>query len=263
MIPSCFFMLAYPYLCEQTLDQKRPKLVILDSYYVTPKYMETLKKAVPLLYIDDLNAFDYPADFVLNYNVYGPEILYPTGKVYFLGPKYVPLRKEFQGLNQCVMRGRAKNVLISTGGTDPYHVALHCVRFLQKHIQCSEITYHFILGVMNSDVEEIEKAASGLPNIKLHQQVKNICVLMQQCDAAISAAGSTLYELCACGIPTVTYVLADNQILGAQAFRKIGLMPCAGDVRTDKKLKSEFSLNFLRWWKMRKNEKRYRCRCKE
>lgn len=55
--------------------------------------------------------------------------------------------------------------------------------------------------------------------------------LMLQCDAAVSAAGTTLYELCACGLPTVTYVLADNQIEGAAAFEAAELMPCIGDVR--------------------------------
>lgn len=44
-------------------------------------------------------------------------------------------------------------------------------------------------------------------------ECKKMSELMQQCDMAVSAAGSTLYELCACGMPTITYVLADNQKL--------------------------------------------------
>ena len=56
---------------------------------------------------------------------------------------------------------------------------------------------------------------------------------MQSCDLAVSAAGSTLLELCACGIPTITYVLDDNQILGAKAFEKAGLMIYTGDVREE------------------------------
>lgn len=37
-------------------------------------------------------------------------------------------------------------------------------------------------------------------------------MLMQKADIAISAGGFTLYELCACGTPTITYCMADNQM---------------------------------------------------
>ena len=56
---------------------------------------------------------------------------------------------------------------------------------------------------------------------------------MMQCDAAISAGGTTLFELCACGLPTVTYILADNQIMNAGAFERSGLTLNAGDIRGD------------------------------
>lgn len=213
------------------LERVRPELVILDSYFVTPKYMETLKNIAPLLYIDDLNAFDYPADAVVNYNIYGPEFPYPQNKKYFLGPQYAPLRKEFQGLKRRVVRERAENILISTGGTDQYHVALRCAEYLWKNPPTEDMIFHLVLGAMNQDVAELERIAEKSPFIQLHRQVTNMCSLMLQCDVAISAAGTTLYELCACGLPTVTYILADNQIPGARAFQKSGLMFYAGDVR--------------------------------
>lgn len=213
------------------LERERPELVILDSYFVSPKYMETIKSVSRLLYIDDLNTFDYPSDAVVNYNIYGPELSYPQNKKYFLGPQYAPLRKEFQGLKQRVVKKQVENVLISTGGADPYHVALQCVKHLQEHPLDKKVIFHLVVGAMNQDVEELHEIASELPFIKLHCQVKDMCSLMLQCDVAVSASGSTLYELCACGIPTVTYILADNQILGAQAFQKAGLMPCVGDIR--------------------------------
>lgn len=215
------------------IERERPELVILDSYFVTPQYMEAIRNISRLLYIDDLNAFDYPADAVVNYNIYGPELPYPQNKTYFLGPQYAPLRKEFQGLSQRNTKDRVENVLVSTGGTDPYHVALHCAEYLRKHLPRENMIFHLVLGAMNQDAAELERIAEELPFIRLHRQITNMCSLMLQCDAAISAAGTTLYELCACGLPTVTYILADNQIQGAQMFQKAGLMPCADDIRED------------------------------
>lgn len=217
------------------LNRERPKLVILDSYFVTLEYMKAIKSITKLLYIDDLNAFDYPADIVVNYNIYGPELSYPQNKIYFLGPQYAFLRKEFQGLERRIVKERVENVLISTGGSDQYHVALRCARYLQEHPPDKDVTFHLVLGAMNQDVEELNQIAVEVPFIKLHRQVKDMCFLMLQCDVAVSAAGTTLYELCACGLPTVTYILADNQIQGAQAFQKAGLMPCIGDIREENK----------------------------
>ena len=55
--------------------------------------------------------------------------------------------------------------------------------------------------------------------------------MMLKADFCVSAAGSTLYELCACGTPTVSYVLADNQIDHASKFSEKHLIPCLGDIR--------------------------------
>ena len=193
------------------IERERPELVILDSYFVTPQYMEAIRNISRLLYIDDLNAFDYPADAVVNYNIYGPELPYPQNKTYFLGPQYAPLRKEFQGVSQRNTKDRVENVLVSTGGTDPYHVALHCAEYLREHLPRENMIFHLVLGAMNQDAAELERIAEELPFIRLHRQITNMCSLMLQCDAAISAAGTTLYELCACGVPAVIYILADNQ----------------------------------------------------
>lgn len=215
------------------IERERPELVILDSYFVTSQYMEAIRNISRLLYIDDLNAFDYPADAVVNYNIYGPELPYPQNKTYFLGPQYAPLRKEFQGLSQRNTKDRVENVLVSTGGTDQYHVALHCAEYLREHLPRENMIFHLVLGAMNRDIVQLEQIAKDFSFIKLHRQVTDMCSLMLQCDVAISAAGTTLYELCACGVPAVTYILADNQIQGAQMFQKAGLMPCAGDIRED------------------------------
>ena len=56
--------------------------------------------------------------------------------------------------------------------------------------------------------------------------------LMASCQLAISAAGTTLYELCAMGIPTVSFAIADNQLSSACAFDHAGAIPFLGDVRS-------------------------------
>ena len=55
--------------------------------------------------------------------------------------------------------------------------------------------------------------------------------LICSCDLAVSAAGSTMYEIAACGVPMIAYILADNQIPGAKTFAKLGLAVSCGDLR--------------------------------
>lgn len=214
------------------LKEHGPCCLLLDSYFVTPEYMAAIRPEVPLAYIDDLNMFDYPADLIINYTLYANKFDYPKNKNYLLGPQYALLRKEFQNVPRRRTAAQVKHVLLSTGGADWEHVALQCVQYLRKG-PADGITYHVILGAMNQDMAEIERIADGCAHIVLHQNVSDMRSLMLQCDTAISAGGTTLFELCACGLPTVTYVLADNQLMNAVAFEKAGLMLYAGDIRND------------------------------
>ncbi len=219
-------------LLRPLLQKLCPRCMILDSYYATPDYMAEIRNEVPLVYIDDQNAFDYPADLVINYTLYADKLPYPQNKRYLLGPEYTLLRREFQDIPQRQAAERVKNVLLSTGGADPEHVALKCVQYLLEQ-RIAGVTYHVVLGAMNPDVENIKRLAAGQEHIVLHWQVSDMRALMLECDAAISAGGTTLFELCACGVPTVTYVLADNQIMNAASFADAGLMLNAGDIRKD------------------------------
>jgi len=101
---------------------------------------------------------------------------------------------------------------------------------------------------LNKDLPQIEALAKQCENVVLHRNVTKMSELMRACDLAVSASGSTLYELCACGVPTVTYVLADNQVRAAKAFAEQGIMISIGDIREKPDFVKEImlSINELR-----------------
>ena len=209
--------------------------ILVDSYYVTPSFFRFLKARTDLLvYLDDLATFSYPVDVLINYNVYGSCLNYD--KLYhnsgvrmprlLIGPSYVPLRSEFRGVHRRVQPEIVKNVLISTGGSDAEHVALSLINAKPQNY-----TYHFLIGAMNNDKAEIEKLASSQEEIVLHENVVDMKSLLIGMDLVVSAAGSTLYEICACRVPLITYILADNQAPGAAEFEHLGLAVNIGDIR--------------------------------
>lgn len=220
------------------LQELRPDLLIVDSYQVTSAYLSALRQLCPVAYLDDLAAFAYPCDVLINYNLYALDWAKKYAELYtgyapqlILGPSYAPLREEFRGLSPRSIRPTMQDVLVSTGGADPEGIAVRLLEALPAYKQWQHTRFHFMVGALHPDLPRLQALAAAQPNVQLHINVQKVSDLMVSCDAAIAAAGSTLYELCACGTPTVTYTLADNQLPGAAAFAAHGLMCNAGDCR--------------------------------
>lgn len=225
-------------IMSSLIQKMHPDFVILDTYFVTKEYMDSLNQISNLVYIDDLGAFPYPCRVLVNYNAYGPYIGYDSlyehsgvkAPLQCLGIRYAPLRDEFRHAGPHVQPEKVSKVLISTGGADPCHIAVKMIRkLLEKEIKYS---FHFVVGSLNKDADEISALAGNSGCITVHRNVRDMKALLMESDIAVSAAGSTLYELCACGVPTITYVSADNQKMGAEAFQKLELMKNIGDIRT-------------------------------
>ena len=220
---------------------------IVDSYYVTDAYFEKLQNEVRTVYLDDLMDHAWPVDVLINYNVYAEESQYE--KLYhaaglqkpefILGSLYAPLRREFSAPLLSRNHGDKEeiSVLVSTGGSDNEHLALRLLNeIVAVQEQFSHIHFHFIVGMFNEDWKQIQQLAQNRNNMILHRNVTNMRELMCQCDLAVSAAGSTLYELCRCGVPVITYAVADNQLQGAEGFANDGAMVYSGDSRLDPEL---------------------------
>lgn len=215
-------------LIETTLNGKKADVIVLDSYNVTKEYMEALRTMTHcLVYIDDLAKFSYPVDIIINGTASAWGLDYARqdkAKLLLLGLNYNILRREF-----CINRKRdqnndVRNILITTGGADPYHITERILNFLCDKSWFSEMQFHVIIGRGFSD--EIYKNENILKfkNIRLYQTPQFISTVMRQCDLAITAGGSTIYELAACGIPMVVFCYAENQLEQVSQLEKEGLV---------------------------------------
>jgi UDP-2,4-diacetamido-2,4,6-trideoxy-beta-L-altropyranose hydrolase len=61
-----------------------------------------------------------------------------------------------------------------------------------------------------------------MPNTCFHLQVENMAELMAAADLAIGAGGTTTWERCCLGLPSIVLVLADNQREVAEAMSAAG-----------------------------------------
>lgn len=215
---------------QNILSSHTASCLLVDSYFVTESYFSSLKQFCRVAYIDDLQAFDHPVDLVINYDIVVNTGFYKKARRVYAGGAYTPLREQF---SLCPYRlwEEVKDVFISTGGTDPFNIAGGLAGRLLSSKEWNGVCFHILTGPMHVHRAELDALAKANERVILHENVTNMAELMSECDLAVSAAGTTLYELCAIGVPSVSYTMADNQIPGAKAFEQEGLLPCVGDIR--------------------------------
>ncbi|MHB1392787.1 MAG: UDP-2,4-diacetamido-2,4,6-trideoxy-beta-L-altropyranose hydrolase [Clostridia bacterium] len=197
------------------LNENKTDLLIVDSYDVTYDFFKSIKLHVGILaYIDDVNKFLYPVDIVINGNIGAEDIKYDRyseGELFLLGVKYNLLKKEFSNLPRRVINKNISEVMITTGGSDTFNVSCGLLKKLLTDPWSANKSFNIIVGSAFKNKEELKSISEKYKNVKLIENVRRMSEIMCQSDLAISSGGSTLYELCACGTPTLAYIIADNQ----------------------------------------------------
>ncbi|MDO4285763.1 MAG: glycosyltransferase [Eubacteriales bacterium] len=232
----------------------RPDFVLVDSYFATESYLSFLQARVPTGYLDDMLRFDPPVSLVVNYDVVIPEQFYRTQeemggqgefgeeddsetgagvlRTLLLGPSFAPLRPQFAAVPYTI-RKNVSRILVSTGGSDPCGAALALVRRFEADPVLSRLEWEVVIGSLNRDRDVLRQLAEEVPQLRLRENVSDMAELMRKCDLAVTAGGTTLYELCAVGVPSVVYSMAENQIAEAEAFASAGIGFYEGDVREE------------------------------
>lgn len=214
------------------LRENEISILITDSYNIDQQYLLAVKKEVDLLVsIHDFVPFPFPSDIVINGNVYAEKMEYESlndNTEFLLGIKYLLMKNEFVDLSEREISKDVRKILITVGGGDPLNITpkiIKSMKYLAKHafINKDDIHFNVVIGPAFSNKNEIVKVAKEVDlDITLHLNVHKMGALMLDCDLAVSAGGSTLYELAAAGTPAVAILQAENQIQGAKALENRG-----------------------------------------
>ncbi len=202
--------------------------VVVDGYHFDASYQLAIKKSgLHLLVIDDFgSANHYYADVVLNQNLYAEEALYLAKEPYthlLLGPRYVLLRNEFLKWRRFprIFPENARKLFATLGGSDSENTALKILSSIQRtKIDGLEA---ILLCANNSHFKELQSTAlASNINISLKRNVGNMPELMAWSDIAVSAAGTTTWELAFMGVPMLVMPIAINQLRVAEQLSKAG-----------------------------------------
>jgi UDP-2,4-diacetamido-2,4,6-trideoxy-beta-L-altropyranose hydrolase len=222
-------------------------LLITDFLDTDNQYISKIKKIAGLrvISIDNntkLKRID--ADIVINANVFDEGEKKIIGSTrYFLGPRYMLLRKEFEDAHkqEKKIKDKVETILVMFGGTDPGGYTIKVADALKNN----RVHINLILGPGFSYSDKLNEVLSKTDGkFDLLVNPKNIMEIMKNADMAITAAGIALYELATLGIPSIAIPQAKHQEAIAKAFEKSGACINLG-VSPDSKLISESTMMLM------------------
>ena len=110
--------------------------------------------------------------------------------------------------------------MINFGGVDKSGITSKVLHELKKCTLPENLTITIVLGINSPNIEAVRLDSSFFPKTKIVIGAENMAELMSEADIAIGAAGSTSWERCVLGLPSIILVLAENQITVAQMLAK-------------------------------------------
>jgi UDP-2,4-diacetamido-2,4,6-trideoxy-beta-L-altropyranose hydrolase len=204
--------------------------VVVDGYHLGSDYQRALQEGgARVLVVDDHAHLDrYHADVLLNQNLGAPDYRERApGARLLIGPRYALLRREFRDVPARDTPDVARRVLATLGGSDPDGVTAQVVRALARVDRPLEV--QVIAGAGNPHLTELERAAAACPHpVDLVVDARDMPRRMAWAELAVTAAGSTSWELARVGTPQIAIVLADNQRPIARGLADAGLAVSLG-----------------------------------
>lgn len=227
--------------CGAILAKIKPDWLIVDHYAIDQTWESALQNHYDkLMVIDDIGDRRHRCDLLLDQNLDSTLEKYrdltPEGSQLLLGPKYALLRPEFAEWRKPSLERRnkveePKKILISLGGVDKNNLTGEILKQLAVIEINKSIFVTVVLGPGSPHFLKVEKLIQEMPfKTELKSNVSNMAELMCQSDLAIGAAGSTSWERCCMGLPTIQFVIAENQRLIAQALADEGAIKYANSV---------------------------------
>lgn len=200
--------------------------LIVDHYALDAKWEKAMRACTEkLMVIDDIADRNHDCDLLLDQNIQPSNDRYldrvsPEG-INLLGPIYALIRKEFIEARKNTRKrdGSVNRILIFFGGSDPQNYTNATLIAL---ISCKlkNISYDVVVGESNNYISDLEKSCKQLENAKVHIQTDRMAELMNSADLMIGSAGSTTWERCSLGLPSVLVSVAENQNeIGGQVSR--------------------------------------------
>lgn len=219
------------------LADLQPDWLVVDHYALDQRWEEALAPHCrKLMVIDDLADRPHGCDLLLDQNLgsepehYAPWV--PAHCQVLTGPHYALLRPEFAATRAYSLQRRQsqpalRQLLITMGGVDQANATGQVLQALKTCALPADCRITVVMGLTAPWLQNVWELAAQLPwHTEVVVNVTDMARRMADSDLAIGAAGSTSWERCCLGLPTLMVVLAENQKQAAAHLQKAGAANC-------------------------------------
>lgn len=225
----------------------RVDYLIVDHYNLDNCWEELVNPFVfKIMVIDDLANRAHHCDLLLD-QTFGREPQeyqkwVPDGCHLLLGSRYAILKEQFAEVRLGTLQQRRfnhslKKILVSMGGVDAKNVTQWVIHSIQESNLNVELDVILGARALHRDAVKTYLALNSSTKINLFENVNNLAEMMVEADLAIGAGGTTSWERCCLGLPTLMITTAENQNLVASQLSHVGAIEylgCADSVETSK-----------------------------
>lgn len=206
--------------------------LIVDHYAIDARWEQALRPSCrKLMVIDDLANRPHHCDILLDQNYGSMQEQYlklvPDYCKMLVGSNYALLRPEFSKWREFSLKRRKspefKKLLITLGGVDPDNITGEILNQLKQSNLPKDIEITVILGANAPHLTNVQTLAQtmGYKTI-VKANVSNMAEIIANADLAIGAAGTTTWERCSLGLPTLLLGISQNQVQAKKTFRSLG-----------------------------------------
>ncbi|MEL6317051.1 MAG: UDP-2,4-diacetamido-2,4,6-trideoxy-beta-L-altropyranose hydrolase [Pseudomonadota bacterium] len=205
--------------------------LVVDHYAFDARHAAAARAAARrIMAIDDLDDRPLGADLLLDQSRLprmGPRRHEAPRAL--IGPRHALLRPDFADWRGAALARRATpdappRILISTGLMDVGGAAAAAAAALAE----LDVALEIAVGAAAPSAAALERLAADAPNIALRLDARNMAELMARADLAVGAVGASTWERFCLGLPSVVFILADNQRAIAEALQADGLARVLG-----------------------------------
>ena len=227
---------------DDTLEILKKELgvdwLVIDHYGIDKSWEERMRPFVKkVMVIDDLTNRPHDCDLLLNQSILENNAgrydgLIPDGCKRLVGPQYSLLRPEFIEARERMRQrdGQIRRIFVFFGGSDISNETMKALLAI-KSLNLPDVSVDVVAGGANAHLKEIEGFCSAMTNTRFYGQTDNMAGLMSLADLALGASGTTTWERCCLGLPSLVVAIADNQVEIAANLDKMGVVVNLGPSR--------------------------------
>ena len=213
------------------LRNQKVDWLIVDHYSIDVRWELAVKHSCDhIMVIDDLADRCHACDILLDQNLGRSAIDYSKflneNSLLLIGPQYALLRDEFQlARNQkkiAAPKNKQKKIMISMGGVDQENITNQVLDELIKIDNIQEFQLTVILGSKSPNIRLVKERILDCPfPVELVIDCREMAKRIREVDLIIGGAGSSSWERCSLGVPSIAIIMAENQIMIARALQRI------------------------------------------